>query len=587
MNSVFNTVWRWLESGVLVLAMFACAPADINDGDASDYQHSKADLVFRGGLVTSMDPTVADATAVAVTGHFITAVGSDNQIDAWIGPQTKVIELNERQLIPGLIEGHGHFLSFGRAQQIIDLSDIDNWQQAVAKVAVAVDKSEDGEWIFGRGWHQEKWNRLPDDALEGVPLNRTLSQISPNNPVLLEHASGHASFVNDAALAAAKITDQTEDPNGGTILRDAKGRATGLLRETAQRLVEKVASQEEALREPSELRRQLRTRVLLAGERALMHGITSFHDAGADFATIDFFTEMELAGELPIRLNVMIRGESNEALAAKLGIYRAPADENDFLTVRSIKRQVDGALGAHGAWLLAPYADLPSTSGLVLEPVADIEETARLAIANGYQLNTHAIGDRANREILDLYEKAFAAAKVDGKALRWRIEHAQHVHPTDVARFGRLGVIAAFQGIHNASDGPWIPSRLGDARTALTSYPWRDLADNGVVLANGTDVPVEPIDPMASLYATVSRRTSQGELFVPDQALTRMEAMASYTINNAFAAFEDDVKGSITPGKLADLVVLSENFFAVAEADIPGIRVEMTIVGGQIRYQRP
>jgi predicted amidohydrolase YtcJ len=295
---------------------------------------------------------------------------------------------------------------------------------------------------------------------------------------------------------------------------------------------------------------------------------------------------MEAADELPIRRYVMVRGESNEDLAANLSAYRMETEENDFLTVRSIKRQLDGALGAHGAWLLAPYSDLPETDGLVLESVEEIEETARLAIEHGYQLNTHAIGDRANREILDLYERAFTEGGVDGKSLRWRIEHAQHVDPVDVPRFGQLGVIAAFQGIHSASDGPWISFRLGNERTARTSYPWRDLIESGALLANGTDVPVEPIDAMASLYATVSRRTSQGALFLPEQALSREEALASYTINNATAAFEEDVKGSITPGKWADLVVLSQDFFTVPEADIPDIEIDMTLVGGQVRYRR-
>ena len=578
-----NGVFFWL---LLMLTSVSCTPAQNPLDERTDLGRVKADTILLGGVVASMDSEVDGATAVALRDYRIAAVGSDDEIRLWAGDETQVIELGGRLLVPGLIEGHGHFMSFGRAQQIIDLNDIQNWQQAVGRVAVAVDTAEAGEWIFGRGWHQEKWDRLPSDAVEGVPLNRTLSRISPNNPVLLGHASGHAAFANDAALAAAGITDSTPNPQGGTIVRDSAGRATGLLRETAQQLVAKAAEDDRSRRPLTEQRAELREQVLLAGEQALAHGITSFHDAGASFATIDFLKEMEAAGELPIRLNVMVRGESNEELAAKLPVYRMEAEENDFLTVRSIKRQVDGALGAHGAWLLAPYTDLPETDGLVLESVEEIEETARLAIMHGYQLNTHAIGDRANREILDLYERAFDNAEVDGKTLRWRIEHAQHIDPVDVPRFGELGVIAAFQGIHSASDGPWIPSRLGDERTARTSYPWRDLIDSGALLANGTDVPVEPIDAIASLYATVSRRTSQGAMFFPEQALTREEALASYTINNATAAFEESVKGSITPGKWADLVVLSRDFFAVPEADIPDIQIDMTIVGGQIRYRR-
>ena len=571
---------------LLLLTLGGCGPAEKVPSANSNSQNVKADTIFLGGVVASMDSQVVGATAVAVVDHRIAAVGSDDEIRLWADAQTQVIELDGRLLAPGLIEGHGHFMSFGRAQQIIDLNDIQNWQQAVGRVAVAVDGAEAGEWIFGRGWHQEKWNRVPADAVDGVPLNQTLSRISPNNPVLLGHASGHAAFANDAALAAAGITDATANPEGGTIVRDSAGRATGLLRETAQRLVAKAAADYQSQRPPDEQRAELAEQVLLAGEQALAHGITSFHDAGASFATIDFLKEMETAGELPIRLYVMVRGESNDDLAANLSAYRMETEENDFLSVRSIKRQVDGALGAHGAWLLAPYTDLPETHGLVLESVEDIEETARLAIEHGYQLNTHAIGDRANREILDLYERVFRQAEVDGKSLRWRIEHAQHIDPVDVPRFGQLGVIAAFQGIHSASDGPWIPSRLGDERTARTSYPWRDLIHSGALLANGTDVPVEPIDAMASLYATVSRRTSEGVLFFPEQALSREEALASYTINNATAAFEEKVKGSVTPGKWADLVVLSQDFFTVPEADIPDIQIDMTIVGGQVRYRR-
>ena len=466
------------------------------------------------------------------------------------------------------------------------------------------------EWIFGRGWHQDKWQRIPQGAIDGVPLNNTLNLISPNNPVLLGHASGHAAFANDAALQAAGITDATANPEGGIILRAENGRATGLLRETAQRLVARAGVEYESRRSVEEVERLKREQVFLASSEALANGVTSFQDAGADFATIDFFKQLESEGALPIRLYVMVRGESNAQMKQLLPSYLMPAEENDFLTVRSIKRQLDGALGAHGAWLLEPYIDLPNTSGLVLETLEDIQETARLAVKYGYQVNTHAIGDRANRETLDLYERAFISAQSqtesqtesttesNGKStaqkpdqnlvkdLRWRVEHAQHIDPIDVPRFGELGVIAAIQGVHCTSDGPWVPSRLGEERTKLTSYPWRDLIDSGAVVANGTDVPVEAIDPIASFYASVSRMTNNGKKFHPQQAMTRTEALASYTINNAYAAFEEDHKGSLTPGKLADIVVLSQNILSVSEAQIPDTQVDMTIVAGQVRFQR-
>jgi len=557
-----------------------------------------ADMVLQNGVVATVDEAIGNVQAIAVAGHEIIAVGSNEEISAYINADTQVIDLAGRMATPGFIEGHGHFMSLGRAKQILDLTNITNWQQAVSRVAAAVDSAEPGEWIFGRGWHQDKWEQIPEDAIDGVPLNTTLNLISPNNPVLLGHASGHAAFANDAALRAAGITDATADPEGGTIVRAENGRATGLLRETAQRLVASVGAEYESQRSDEEVERLKREQVFLASSEALANGVTSFQDAGADFATIDFFKQLEGEGALPIRLYVMVRGESNAQMEKLLPAYLMPAEENDFLTVRSIKRQLDGALGAHGAWLLEPYVDLPSTSGLVLESVEDIEETARLAMKYGYQVNTHAIGDRANRETLDLYQRAFTTAlntveepdanlsQDSVQDLRWRVEHAQHIDPADVPRFGELGVIAAIQGVHCTSDGPWVPSRLGEERTKLTSYPWRDLIDTGAIVANGTDVPVEAIDPIASFYASVSRMTKSGEKFHPEQAMTRAEALASYTINNAYAAFEEVHKGSLTPGKLADIVVLSQNILSVEEAQIPNTEVDMTIVAGQVRYAR-
>lgn len=557
-----------------------------------------ADMVLQNGVVATVDEAIGNVQAIAVAGHEIIAVGSNEEISAYINADTQVIDLAGRMATPGFIEGHGHFMSLGRAKQILDLTNITNWQQAVSRVAAAVDSAEPGEWIFGRGWHQDKWEQIPEDAIDGVPLNTTLNLISPNNPVLLGHASGHAAFANDAALRAAGITDATADPEGGTIVRAENGRATGLLRETAQRLVASVGAEYESQRSDEEVERLKREQVFLASSEALANGVTSFQDAGADFATIDFFKQLEGEGALPIRLYVMVRGESNAQMEKLLPAYLMPAEENDFLTVRSIKRQLDGALGAHGAWLLEPYVDLPSTSGLVLESVEDIEETARLAMKYGYQVNTHAIGDRANRETLDLYQRAFTTAlntveepdanlsQDSVQDLRWRVEHAQHIDPADVPRFGELGVIAAIQGVHCTSDGPWVPSRLGEERTKLTSYPWRDLIDTGAIVANGTDVPVEAIDPIASFYASVSRMTKSGEKFHPEQAMTRAEALASYTINNAYAAFEEAHKGSLTPGKLADIVVLSQNILSVDEAQIANTEVDMTIVAGQVRYAR-
>ncbi len=574
---------------VLLAAVGGCSQgeeASQSSVDAPDTAPVVADLVLRGGKVATVDPELGETEAIAVLGSEVLAVGSNDAMSAHIGEGTDVIELDGRFVMPGFIEGHGHYMSLGRAKQILDLNTVRNWEEVVNMVAVAVDQAEPGEWIFGRGWHQDKWDSLPDDAVEGVPVNETLNQVAPDNPVLLGHASGHAAFANDAALAAAGVGDDTADPDGGTIVRDANGKATGLLRETAQRLLDDAVADYESRMTPDEADQVMRERVFLAGQEALAHGVTSFHDAGASFETIDFFKTLEAEGALPIRLYVMVRGHTNEEMDARLPDYRMVAEGNDFLTVRSIKRQIDGALGAHGAWLLAPYDDLDHTAGLVLEPVEDIEGTAEIAVKHGYQVNTHAIGDRANRETLDLYERVFERTGADGKNLRWRIEHAQHIDPADVPRFGQLGVIAAMQGVHCTSDGPWIPSRLGEERTRVTSYPWRDLLESGALIGNGTDVPVEPIDAIASYTASVTRLTKDGTPFFPEHVMTRQEALESYTINNAIAAFEEDIKGSLTPGKLADLVVLSQDLLTVPDEALPQTTVDMTILGGTVVYRR-
>jgi predicted amidohydrolase YtcJ len=545
-----------------------------------------ADLVLTGGKIATVDRALGSVEALAVNGYQITAVGSSTEMSAYIGPETEVIDLNGRFAMPGFIEGHGHYMGLGRSKQILDLRNVENWGQVVSMVSGAVDKADPGEWIFGRGWHQDKWDSVPDDAVDGVPRNDTLNAVSPNNPVSLGHASGHAGYFNGAALAAAGIDDDTLDPAGGTIVRTPDGRATGLMRETAQRLLSEVIGIYQGRLTPEEMEQIDRARVMLAADEALRHGITSFQDAGTSFEGIDFFKKLEEEGNLPVRLYVMVRRESNEVMDAALPAYKMLPEGNDFLTVRSIKRQIDGALGAHGAWLLEPYEDLTETAGLVLESVEDIERTAEIAAKHGFQVNTHAIGDRGVREVLDLYERAWATAEVDGADLRWRIEHSQHIDPADVPRFGALGVVAAIQAIHGSSDGPWIPSRLGEERAKATSQPWRDLFNTGALVTNGTDVPVEPIDAIASYYASVSRMMVNGEKFYPEHAMTREEALQTYTINNAIAAFEEEVKGSLTPGKYADITVLSQNLLTVEESLIPNTTVDITIVGGEVKYQR-
>jgi hypothetical protein len=544
-----------------------------------------ADLVLHNGRIVTVDSVRPEAEAVAIRGYQIVAVGSNDEIDRFIGPSTEVVDLAGRLAIPGFIEGHGHYMGLGRTRMILDLTKVRAWEDIVTMVGAAARDAGRDAWIAGRGWHQEKWDSVPAELYDGVPTHVTLSAVSPDNPVYLTHASGHASFANARALELAGIDGATPNPAGGEIVRDDRGNPTGLLRETAQGLVGRVMGRAMEQRSPEEIAAERRRMVELAGQNALENGVTSFHDAGSNFETIDFLKQLEAEGALPVRLYVMARGESNDTYAARLKDYRMVAEGNDFLTVRSIKHSIDGALGSHGAWLLAPYEDMPSSAGLNTTDPAVIERTAQVAIENGFQLNTHAIGDRANREVLDIYERTFAAHP-ERTDLRWRIEHAQHLDPADIPRFAELGVIAAMQGVHATSDGPWIPKRLGDERARNGAYMWQTLIESGAVVANGTDVPVEDISPIASFYSSVSRRLGDGTVFYEQQRMTREQALHSYTLANAYAAFEEDVKGSITPGKFADVTVLSQDIMSIPEELIPATVVDLTILGGEVVYRR-
>lgn len=547
-------------------------------------QAPRADLVLVNGMVVTVDSARPRAQAVAIRGDRIIAVGTSAEIRGMAGPATRVVDLQGRLLIPGFIEGHGHFTGLGESKLVLDLTTAATWDDIVTMVGRAAQAARPGEWIVGRGWHQEKWARTPQPNVQGVPLHASLDAVSPDHPVILTHASGHAGFANGKALALAGITRATPDPDGGEIVKDAAGEPTGFLKETAQRIVGAARTRDDRL-SPADREARFRRVVQLAGDEALSHGVTTFHDAGASFATIDAYKRLADEGTLPVRLYAMVRRESNARMDSLLPSYRLLGYGRHFLTVRSIKRQIDGALGPRGAWLLEPYDDLHSSRGLALESPADIEETARIAIKHGFQVNTHAIGDRANREVLDIYERTFKAnpGKTD---LRWRDEHSQHIDPADIVRFRQLGIIASMQGIHTISDGPWVAKRLGEVRTQRTSYPWRSLWDAGVIVTNGTDVPVEKIDPIPSFWGSVARKTTEGNVFLPEQRVTREEGLRAYTLNNAYAAFEERDKGSITVGKLADLVVLTKNIMTMPEDEIPTARVAMTLLGGKVVYER-
>jgi predicted amidohydrolase YtcJ len=539
-----------------------------------------ADLVLTNGRIVTVDDARPEAEAIAISKDRIQALGTAAEIKPMIGPNTQVIDLQGKLAIPGFIESHGHFSGVGGSQLELNLMNVQSWDEIVKMVADAVTRAKPGQWIYGRGWHQEKWTSRPAPNVEGFPTHASLDKVSPNNPVALVHASGHAAFVNGKAMELSGIRRPTESPAGGEILRDQNGDATGLLRETAQRLIKRGAGEPT----PTAAEREARARqeLELAAKESLSKGITTFEDAGSPLATIDLMKKMVDEGKLGIRLWVMVR-QDNAAIADKLAQYRMVGYGNGHLTVRAIKKAIDGALGPRGAWLLAPYSDKPESKGLQTTKTADIEETARLAMANGYQLAVHAIGDAANRETLDIFERAFKA-NPDKKNLRWRVEHAQHLSAADIPRFGKMGVIASMQGIHCTSDAPYVIERLGRARAQEGAYVWQKLMKSGAVVANGTDAPVEDVDPIASYYATVSRKLKDGTVFYPDQRMSRMEALKSYTINGAYAGFEEENRGSLKPGKYADITVLSKDILKVPEDEIPTAKVVHTIVGGKVLY---
>ncbi len=541
-----------------------------------------ADLVLTNGRIVTVDPAKPLAEGIAVRGDTIEAVGTVAEMKAYIGQKTEIIDLAGQFAMPGFIDSHAHFTSVGEVRTQLNLTKVRNWEEIVALVAEAAKHAPPGAWILGRGWHQEKWDHRPSPSVENFPTDEALSKVSPDNPVLLEHASGHAYIANAKAMALAGITRRTPNPPGGEILKDASGNPIGVFRETASGLLRKALEASLAQRTPEQVEAEADREIQLAAHEFLSKGVTSVHDAGVSFATVDRYKRFGKG--LGVRLYVMLSGDQPD-LAAGLEKYRMIGAADRHLTVRAIKEYMDGALGSRGAWLLEPYADLPGKTGLNVEPIDKLREVARLAAEHDYQLCIHAIGDRANRETLNLFEEAYKAHP-DKKDLRWRVEHAQHLSAADIPRFGRLGVIPSMQGIHCTSDAPYVLARLGAQRAAEGAYAWRKLMDAGAVIPNGTDAPVEDVDPLPGYYALVTRRQANGEVFYADERMSRAEALKAYTLNGAYAAFEEAIKGSLTPGKLADVTVLSADITTIPEEQIPKAEVLYTIVGGKVLYKK-
>jgi predicted amidohydrolase YtcJ len=546
-----------------------------------------ADLVIRGGKIVTVDEAKPEAQAMAVSGDTIVAVGSNQEMQRYVGPNTKVVDLKGALATPGFIDAHTHFTGVGEAARNLKLATARTWDDIVRMVGEAAKKARPGEWIVGRGWHQEKWSEVPSPNVDGFPLHEALSRASPNNPVWLTHASGHAGFANALAMKIAEVQRTTADPAGGQILKDKEGNPTGLFNERAQSLVADALARDRATRTPAQVEADLRQVIALASQEVLSKGLTTVHDAGSPPSTIEVMKKVVDERKLPLRVWMMLR-EDAAKLAADMPKYRVVNYGDKRFTVRATKRAIDGALGSRGAWMLEPYADLATTSGMLTDSLEDIRMLAELAIKNDYQMAVHAIGDRGNRETLNIYQQAFKRhPEKNGKALRWRIEHAQHISAPDIPRFGQLGVIASMEGIHCTSDAPYVLARLGPKRAEEGAYVWQKLMKSGAVIANGTDAPVEDVDPIPSFYASVSRRVKDGSVFYPDQRMSRMEALRSYTINAAYAGFDEAIKGSLAPGKLADVTVFSKDIMTVPEDQIPTARILYTIVGGAVQYAAP
>ena len=547
-----------------------------------------ADLVLRNGKVVTMDSTTPQGQAVAITGDKITAVGSDADIQRYVGPATKVIDLYGHLAIPGFNECHGHFTGLGQALSELDLMGKPSWQVIATMVADAAMKASPGAVIQGRGWHQEKWSESPGRVVKGFQTNDLINKAAPNNPVILEHASGHALIANDVALKLAGITSSTPSPAGGEIIKDATGRPTGVLVDDAQGLIGRGLGAHQAKRTPEQMQADFRNRIHLATQNALANGVTTFQDMGESFGTIDAIKKMVDEGDMPLRLYILVSGgEVRQNDIDSLVSHRMVDYGNGHLTVRAIGEiAADGALGSRSAWMLKPYDDEPTNSGLNVTTMPRIKEIAEIGLAHGFQISVHAIGDRANRETLDTYESVFKEhPDVKSDTLRWRIEHAQHLNPSDIPRFAQMGVVASMQGIHACSDAPYVLPRLGEKRASEGAYMWQTLWKTGAIITNGTDVPVEEISPVASFHCSVTRdMVGTDSAFFPAEKLTREQALKTYTVNGAYVAFQDHENGSLTPGKWADITVLSRDIMTVPPDSILKTNVLYTIVGGKVVY---
>lgn len=565
-----------LCSGLLAAAVALAGTLPARAQPAANPADTPADTVYLNGNIHTVDPDNPRAEALAVRGERLAAVGSRAEAGALIGPTTEVIDLRGMTVLPGLIDAHAHLTGLGAIELgVIDLADTTTYDEVIELIEARAAQTPEGEWILGRGWDHESW---PEQRL---PHHRRLSEAVPNHPVLLGRVDGHADLANAKAMDLAGVDRGTESPPGGEMLRDEEGEPTGVFVDNASGLVARAV--------PPGARGRTED-LILAGQRAVLAaGLVNVHDMGMQPSGVDVYRRLEAEGLLKLRMDL--------AISAPFAVRYFEENEpylGDRVTVRSAKLYMDGAMGSRGAWLLEPYSDRPRDdrgrpyTGLsVMEPER-VEFISRHGLENGYQIRVHAIGDRANREVLDAFERAAASAGADLRAARFRIEHAQLVSPEDIPRFAELGVIASMQQTHASSDMRWMGDRVGPDRLE-GAYAWGSLARSGAVIAGGSDFPVEKYSPFRGMYAAITRQNERGNPpggWLPHERMTRAQMLRSFTIDAAFAAFAENERGSLEPGKLADFIVIDRDPMTIEPRRVLDTEVLRTVIAGETVYER-
>lgn len=537
---------------------------------------SAADIVFKNGNVYTANDKSAKAQAIAVKGDKIVFVGTNEAAQKFVGTNTRVIDLKGNTVLPGFTDAHQHLSGVGQREMTLNLEGTTSLQDLLAKVKARVDQAQPGQWITGRGWIETHWNPPV------FPTRWDLDSVSPNNPVILGRADGHGAVANSAALKLGGVDKSTPNPFGGEISKDKNsGEPNGMLLDSAQGLVRR--------RVPPTTRADEERAVELGVKRDIELGWTQIQDAGGSFGDVDIFKKLYAAGTIKLRIYKAVYGPGPQATrlmneGPTIGAF------GNRLTVRTIKVVSDGALGSRGAALLGPYSDAPATSGFLTVKVEELRPMLVEALRKGIQVETHAIGDKANRFILDEYETALKAVPASERKIaepRWRVEHAQIVNPADIPRFAKLGIIPSMQPSHAIGDLFFAPSRLGIERLA-GAYAWESFIKLGVVVPGGSDAPVERGEPMIEFYAAVARKDQKGfsgEGWHPEEAVTREQALKMFTIWPAYAAFEEKLRGTIEVGKLADFTILSADIMTIPVPEILKTRNVMTVINGEIVYE--